>query len=194
MAESFDKGLATGDENLGLVSPESFPFASIPHYYGDAVRELLVGAAALMLLGTPFYPDLLSIGIMPQVAAAVIIAILAALTSPRLTSTLILDAVIAAIGLVVFESAAIDAYHDGSPSLFVLREALAVVFLFALYFSLKTVRSMFQHRVAHHHRAFIARAEAEAAEDRAEEAEKAETDAEEARERHSASRQSDFDD
>jgi hypothetical protein len=71
---------------------------------------------------------------------------------------------------------------------------LAVVFLFALYFSLKTVRSMFQHRVAHHRRAFVARAEAEAAEDRAEEAAEAETSANEARERHGVSKQSDFDD
>lgn len=160
----------TPDDNLGLPGTESF-LSSIPHYYGDAVRQLFLAAAALILVSAPFYANLTPFSTMTQVFGALVLAVLAAFTSPRLRLSLLLDACVAGVGLLIYETAAINGYASGDLIIFIIRQTISILFLFALYNSIKTLRSMLSHRVSAHARSRAARIAAEAAEVHAEEME-----------------------
>lgn len=115
---------------------------SIRHYYGDTVREFFLGAAALILFAAPFYTDNLNLELPFIVFGAVAIVCLAAVTNPWNRLVMTLNAIVAGVGLVLYESWALLQYQSQDAIVFVLREAPAIIFLFALYFSLKTLRAM----------------------------------------------------
>jgi len=132
--------------------PESYSSSSygspyIEHYYGDIVRQLFLIAAVLILMSIPLYAELLPYALAVQTLVVVVVAIFAALTNPFKKWILVGDAVIAVLGLLAFEVAAISAYVEKMYLLFAAREALALVFLFALYFSVKTVCAMWLHQL-----------------------------------------------
>lgn len=114
----------------------------IPHYYGDYVRELFVAAAALTAVAIPVWGDLLPIGTPLQVAGMLLLVILAGLTNPHGKLIMLYNATVAAIGVLLFEVAAVTYYAVEPFTLFMLREAAAILLLFALYFSVKTIRAM----------------------------------------------------
>ena len=115
---------------------------SIPHYYGDYVRQIFMLAGAAMLILAPFLinrsPELIPF----EIAGAIILVCLAALTNPH--KQLVMTANVIAAGAVVlmYEILALSAYAAGDTLIFIEREALAVLLLFALYFSVKTLRNM----------------------------------------------------
>ena len=119
----------------------------LPHYYGDFVRQFFVGAAALMLLTAPFKSEMLAPLLPIEVAGAVALVCLAALTNPRKQWVLIADAVAAGAGVFLYEFAALVEYNSGSLAYFALREVIAVILMFGLYFSVKTVRAMVLHQI-----------------------------------------------
>ena len=121
----------------------------IPHYYGDYVRQFFVAAAALSVLAIPVWGDLLPFGTLVQVGSAVVLVLLAGLTNPHGRGTLLLDAAVAGLGLLFIEAAAISFYQTQPFMLFVAREAVALLLLFAFYFSVKTVRAMSMRQVGH---------------------------------------------
>ena len=61
--------------------------------------------------------------------------------------SLLANAIASGVGVVVYELLALNAFYSGAMIAFVEREALAIGFLFALYFSLKTLRNMVFHMV-----------------------------------------------
>jgi hypothetical protein len=113
----------------------------IVHYYGDTVRQLLVGGVALMLLAAPFYNNGVPSALTFEIVGALIAVALAALTNPHNRWVMIGNAIVSGVGVVIFETWAIMTYDSGTGVAFVLREALAIVSLFAFYFSVKTVRA-----------------------------------------------------
>lgn len=130
---------------------ESFEDALVstppPHYHGDKVRNLfLVAAIALLfslLLEKNLFGPVLFFGILTLVG----LVVLAGLTSPKKKLATIANTFVSGTLFVFFEYSALA----GSPSLiigtsmdigFLLRQALAVLFLLALYFSIKTWRGM----------------------------------------------------
>jgi hypothetical protein len=114
----------------------------IPHYYGDYVRELFVAAAALTAVAIPVWGDLLPIGTSLQVAAALLLVILAGLTNPHGKIIMLYNATVATIGVFLFEVTAITYYSEQPFVLFTIRETAAILLLFAMYFSIKTMRAM----------------------------------------------------
>ena len=137
------KRTSTGDDNLGIIGSDSFHFGSIPHYHGDIVRQLLLSAGALIIVAVPMLSTI-SIFTTPfELAGAVLLVVCAGMTSASRAWPLVLDAMVSAVGLVVYEPLALLAYRSGDLLLFVVYEALSLLFLFALYFSIKTIRSMF---------------------------------------------------
>lgn len=137
-----------GEPNIGEGEPYypyTLPYrniASVPHYYGDYVRSIFIVIGAFMLILAPFVseraPQLLPI----QVISAVVLVLLAGLTSPRKEWVLILDAIAAGLGVVFFEFLALAAYNASAWFSFIALEAVTVAFLIALYFSVKTIRAM----------------------------------------------------
>lgn len=117
------------------------------HYHGEAVRKLFMLAAVIMTLALPFVHDLLLpsppyfvILILPILA----IAIFAGLTNPVQWFTTALDLFISVAAVIVFEYQAVSAAHYDNFSAglyFSVNQILAVIFLFASYYAMKTARS-----------------------------------------------------
>ncbi len=114
----------------------------VAHYYGDHVRKLFIGAAAVSLILAPFFSNYLPFTLPFEILGAIVLIVLAALTNPKNELVMLANAAAAAIGVVANETIALFAYLNGEILIFSAREALAFIFVFALYFSLKTVRAM----------------------------------------------------
>lgn len=117
-------------------------FELIPHYYGDMVRALLLGGAILILGGAPFYTDSINDKLPYLIIGAVAAVALAALTNPRSSLIMGLNATLAGIGAIVYEFWALWYYQIDSVIDFVLRQSIAILCMFAFYFALKTLRAM----------------------------------------------------
>lgn len=134
------------DYGIGMSPSES---ARIPHYYGDYVRVIFIVAAALAAFAIPVWGDVLPIGTFPQVVGIVILVVLAGLTNPHGTFILWVDAIVSAIGLLFIENTAIALYSIDEIAIFFARELLVLLLLFAMYFSIKTVRAIALHQIGH---------------------------------------------
>lgn len=120
---------------------------SLRHYYGDTVRSLFLIAAIIIFLMVPFggssEPKLAIL----LIASSIILTLFAGLTNPKTKAVAVIDSVISALGCFIFESLAISAYRASSlmtDTAFFVLQVLAIIFLLALYFSIKTVRGMNQ--------------------------------------------------
>ena len=120
---------------------------ALPHYYGDYVRKLFLGAAALLLVFAPFLGGFLPLTLPFEIVGAVALVAFAALTSPKKQWVVAGDAVLSGAFMFVCEIIAIFAYLQDDMLMFFAREALAVIFLFAFYFSVKTLRAMILHQI-----------------------------------------------
>lgn len=117
------------------------PWPAIPHYYGDVTRQLMLGGAALMLLASPLYGSDLPAEFPFEVLGALLVVGFSALTNPHSKGIAIGDAATSGAAAAIYATWAIADYRDVNPLAFVLRIAIAVVFLFAFYFSMKTLRA-----------------------------------------------------
>lgn len=127
-------------EIFGIRGPYSTA-TYIPHYWGTAARQLMLAGAALMLFAAPLYGDDLRTEFPYVVVGALLAVGFAALTNPRERWVSIGDAAISSIAAAVYAIWGIGGYTSEEPTAFVLRVAVAVIFLFAFYFSMKTVRA-----------------------------------------------------
>lgn len=127
--------------------PWVYRWSPISHYYGDTVRQLLVAAAALMLIAAPFYTDNMYVELPFIVIGGVVLIAVSALTSPLKSGAISADAVVSGVGLVIFELWALWGFSWDEVVKFVFREAIAIVFLTAFYFSTKTLRNMLMGQV-----------------------------------------------
>jgi hypothetical protein len=142
-----DGGGGDGDANVkeqdNLYLPRLWANSAIPHYYGDYVRQIFITVGAIMLVIAPFLVSRGAAGLVPfEIAGAIILVFLAAITTPKKQWVLMADAIAAAAGVLVFEILALGAYAAESWFAFIALEGVTIAFLFALYFSLKTVRNM----------------------------------------------------
>ncbi len=96
-----------------------FSWQNIPHYWGDVVRVLFVLAAALSIVAIPLLGDLLPYGSLVEIVGAVILVVFAALTNPHSQSIMAINAIVAAVGVVLYEQAAVALYFANEPLFFI---------------------------------------------------------------------------
>jgi len=116
------------------------------HYYGDIVRRLIFSAGILVMLLAIFDEDLLSFYLLFGVVAVLVIVFLAGFTSPRQKWAILVDLLVSSVGFLMFEYFAISRYLSVDTifdTVFFLRQLTAFVFITAVYFSAKTIRSIF---------------------------------------------------
>lgn len=142
-----NKRRLAGKTDYGAQEPWVYRKTPIPHYYGDIVRQLLLAAAALMLVSAPFYASNLQVQLPIIVLAALVLVCFAAFTSPRAWRILIADMVIAGVGMALFEIWALSNYQEISLAQTVFRQAIALIFLFAFYFAGKTFRGVLREHI-----------------------------------------------
>lgn len=119
----------------------------IPHYWGDFVRQFFVAAAVVSVVVLPVWGDILPFGHLVQIAGILLLVLLAGITNPKSEMILIYDAAVSGIGVLLVEATAINYYHYDSYILFLAREVVSVLLLFAFYFSVKTIRAMSMHQL-----------------------------------------------
>lgn len=114
------------------------------HYYGDTVRIFLITGAVLMLVTLPVFRNLISMPLWLSLIAILAIGVAAGLTNPVRAGSAWLNVFIAGAALLIFEYYAVDAYgrYGFGSFLFIADQLLALDFLIALYYSVKTVRGM----------------------------------------------------
>ncbi len=125
--------------NGGSQIPRKHPFS---HYYGDDVRRLFLLASVGILLGVLFYQDLLPfVGQLFVMAGVLLLALFAGLVNPLEQKFIKVDLMLAAVGFLIFEYAAATGAQTSPIPESIIRQALALVFLFAFYFATKSLRT-----------------------------------------------------
>ena len=114
------------------------------HYYGDSVRKLLLSASVVIVLTLPWLYKEWPFGFYVWLIVALSVVIFAGITNPRLRVISLFDFGIAVVGFLFFGFQGIQAVETpGIASLlFFTSEALMLIFLFDLYFTVKTLRGM----------------------------------------------------
>ncbi len=113
------------------------------HYYGDVVRFLFLLGAVIMLITLPFLNPNLPVPLVISILIILTIGLVAGVTNPLQKSTAFITTLISSIALIVFEYYAVTTYLNDSFAnlLFIVNQILALIFLFALYYSTKTLRA-----------------------------------------------------
>jgi len=115
------------------------------HYYGDSIRKHMVVAGVLLLILMPLDRELLTFYLSFGVALVLFSIISAGLTNPESTLSIVVDLVISLTVFCVFEYLAIAGYVKSETfwdTVFLLRQAIAIVTLGSLYLATKTLRGM----------------------------------------------------
>lgn len=132
------------------MPPPTPPDRSIPpymsHYYGDSVRILMGIGSGLMLISLPLVHLPLPQAFPIAIAAALVIVAFAAFTSPLKAWILGMDALLSAAVAIFYEMLAYLIYTTDLVA-FVLNQTIAIIFLIAFYFSVKTYRAMVLHQI-----------------------------------------------
>lgn len=116
---------------------------TLEHYYGDIVRFLFLASGLLMIITLPIFQDLLHIPTLISVSAIAILGIAAGFTNPKQLISAAVNFTISIFGFVVFAYTAINHYQSNinNDKFLLTTIILAGIFLFAVYFSMKTLRS-----------------------------------------------------
>lgn len=120
---------------------------AIPHYYGDKVRMLFLASAGLAFIGIPFWGHLTPFGTLFEVVSALVLIALAGLANPRSRWVMVLSIIASSFGAFLLEFSAISFHARDTIQLLLAREAGALILIAALYYSVKTVRSMAQGKI-----------------------------------------------
>lgn len=118
-----------------------------PHYYGDTVRWLFMIAAIGMLLMLPAVNDIINIPAIVSVAGILILGFAAGFTNPKQLWDAGINTAISMIGFLLFETVAVWTYQQHLNTVqaewfFMANIGLGLLFLLALYFSVKTLRGL----------------------------------------------------
>lgn len=111
----------------------------VPHYHGDVVRVLFFVAGIIMLIGLPFFKDLIPFSLNISILSILVLGLIAGFTNPRQMWVAIINVLISLAGFIIFEYYAVTSF-DPSTLFFWTNQALALIFFLTLYFSTKTLR------------------------------------------------------
>ena len=117
----------------------------VPHYFGHTIRRFFFFIAFVMLATLPFFKNEMAIPIAFSVFAIIAVTFAAGYTNPHSRWILIFDVAVAAFGLLVFGIHSITGYSTYGMEgvrevLFYTNQVLALSFLAAFYFSVKSLR------------------------------------------------------
>ena len=120
---------------------------NVAHYHGDTVQTLFLIGGIIILATLPFFKNLLQIGTGFLPIFVVLLVLGGSIVNPFQRWIVTVDLIISATAVVLFEYAAVIGYGSDIFFLSVIRQSLAIVFLFALYYSGRTLRAMFMHQI-----------------------------------------------
>lgn len=130
-----------------VMTPQPRMWPAVPHYYGDVIRQLFVAGAIAMLVGAPFYTTELQPQFPFILFGAIVFVALAALTNPHKKTLTVFDCIAAGVAVFIYETWALSQYASSTWLEFSLRQIIALIFIAAFYFSMKTFRAMYLHQI-----------------------------------------------
>lgn len=116
---------------------------NMTHYYGDQIRRIFMVSVVLMVIGLPFMLDVFALPLYIGIIAILILSYMAGLTSPKQPVIIWLNAIVSSAGFVVFEKYALELFAKNTIWLFIANQLLGILFLAAIYFSIKTIRALY---------------------------------------------------
>lgn len=114
----------------------------VPHYYGDLVRRLFLICGFIMIATLPFLKSQIPASVFYSLLLILILVFLAGMTNPRIKWIIGADIVVSFIGFAIFGYHAISRFAGVRDLFSATNFTLAVIFLFAFYYSIKTLRGM----------------------------------------------------
>lgn len=120
------------------------------HYYGDTVRQLFLAGGIIILVAMPFYNTIIPADPTLVTVLVVALALAAAITTRGKMWIMLVNSIISAMFIIMFETYSVIYYIDDGTVLLLIRQAISLIFLFALYYSVKTLRAMFLHQIDPH--------------------------------------------
>ena len=124
------------------------------HYYGKIIRLIFIIGGLVMLVTFPFFGNLVNLPLPISIFIIILFVVLGGLINPLSKWVFILGSIIPIFALAMFEYYAFHTYQNlsaGSSSMniafFWINQALALLFFFATYLSVKTLRAMVQGRM-----------------------------------------------
>ena len=120
------------------------------HYHGDTVRKLFLVGGVVMISTLPFVYSQLNLRLEYSIVAIIILVISAGITNPLLKKAIIFDSAVSALAFCIFEYFAVRTYVIDNRIFFaLLNQILALNFLLALYYSIRTLRWLMTHNGLH---------------------------------------------
>jgi hypothetical protein len=116
---------------------------SFQHYYGDIVRYLFLAAAVIMIITLPLFSKEINFPVLFSVIGIAVLGVAAGLSNPKQFISSLINLIISLLGFIIFLYTATHTYQQsGVADKFVLTDIiLSAIFLFAIYFSMKTLRA-----------------------------------------------------
>lgn len=120
------------------------------HYYGKIIRNIFVIGGLVMLLTFPFFSHLINLPIYIPILGIIVFVLIGGLINPLSKSVFVIGSIIPLFAFAMFEYYAFNTYQNLSPNsslnvaFFWTNQALALMFFFATYLSVKTLRAMLQ--------------------------------------------------
>ncbi len=109
----------------------------------DNVRKLFIIAGIIMIVNLPFVHDQLPIPLFVSILIILGIAIFAGMTSAKDRYIDFFDTLLSMGGFIIFQYSAVNIYLTSSflSFLFLTNEFLALIFFFATYYSVKSLKN-----------------------------------------------------
>jgi purine-cytosine permease-like protein len=120
------------------------------HYYGLKVRSLFLISSLIMLVTYPFFSDLIQVPLPLFLGIIISLVLLGGIINPVSKWVFVLSSIIPMIGLVMFIYYGFYTYEHLPSNVtknvifFWTNQLLSLLFFFATYFSVKTLRGMIQ--------------------------------------------------
>jgi hypothetical protein len=131
------------EEYTYTPSQKGLPNDPPPHYYGDTVRVLFLVGGIVQMVTTAFYRSIISVPIPISMLGVMVLILAAGFTTHKNRSVILFDLVVSLFSTFYFEYIVLYGSYTGKDTLFWIYQALALNFLFALYFSVKTFRNSY---------------------------------------------------
>lgn len=111
-------------------------------YYGNIVRKLFIICGLVILITLPFLKTLISGPIFYSLLAVIILTFTAGITSPKYKKSILVDIIVSIVGFGLFAYQGIIAFSGFLNLFFITNLTLAILFLFAFYWCIKTARGI----------------------------------------------------